>query len=294
MKLAGWQLPAWAKTMISIRTWLSHARQKIGEKSETAALDTEVLLANFLKKDRGWLPAHPEFELNEEATQKLDEQLTYLEAGYPLPYLLGSWDFYGLPFQVSDAVLIPRPETELIVDESLRWLKSHPNATHAMDVGTGTGCIAVSIAKNHPSIQWLAVDVSQPALHIARKNIEQHGLSDRIDLIQSNLLSATQCQFDLICANPPYIPTPTFVKLPVSLWEPRLALDGGWDGTTTIHKLLEQSVKRLKTPGLLLCEIEETLREPVQADAEHAFPHANISILNDLAGKPRVLRIETT
>jgi release factor glutamine methyltransferase len=292
MKLADWQLPVWAKTMTSIRAWLSHARQKISNSSDTAALDVEVLLANVLNKDKPWLFAHSEFEIDDETLQKLDEQLIYLEAGYPLPYLIGSWEFYGLSFQVSDAVLIPRPETELIVDESLQWLKSHQNATHALDVGTGTGCIAIGVAKNHPSIHWLAVDVSQPALHIARKNIEQHDLSDRIDLIQSNLLSATQCQFDLICANPPYIPTPTFVKLPVSQWEPRLALDGGWDGMTMSHKLLEQSVYQLNTPGLLLCEIEETLKEPVFADAGLVFPHANISILNDLAGKPRVLRIE--
>jgi len=278
--------------MISIRAWLSHARQKISKTSATAALDVEVLLANVLNKDKSWLFAHSETEIDDEAMQKLDEQLIFLEAGYPLPYLLGSWEFYGLPFQVSEAVLIPRPETELIVEESLRWLKSHQTATYALDVGTGTGCIAISIAINHPPVHWLAVDLSQPALHIARKNIEQHGLSDRIDLIQSNLLTATHRQFDLICANPPYIPTPTFVNLLVSQWEPRLALDGGWDGMTMIHKLLEQSVERLNTPGLLLCEIEETLKEPVLADAGLIFPNANISILNDLASKPRVLRIE--
>lgn len=292
MKPAGWQQPAWAKMTTSIRAWLSHARQIIGKNSETAALDVEVLLANTLNTNRSWLIAHPENLIDEQTLLILDEQLTFLEAGYPLPYLIGTWEFYGLSFQVSDAVLIPRPETELIVDESLRWLMIHPHASHAMDVGTGTGCIAISIAKNHASTHWLAVDVSRPALRIAKKNIERYDLQNCIDLVQSNLLMATQHQFDLICANPPYIPTPTFVTLPVSHWEPRLALDGGWDGTNTIHLLLEQSVKRLNTPGLLLCEIEETLKEPVLADASLAFPHANITILNDLAEKPRLLKIE--
>ena len=193
---------------------------------------------------------------------------------------------------MSPAILIPRPETELLVEEALSWLSKNPEVQTGLDVGTGSGCIAISLLKNNNSIKITALDISNEALKIARENAKSHQVSHRLDLLQSNLLSQFNGQASLICANLPYIPSQTLQTLAVTKWEPALALDGGADGLKLIRDLLSQSQKVLKAPGLILLEIEESTGEKALEAAKQAYPQASVALLKDLAGKDRLIRIE--
>lgn len=274
---------------------IRHARQRLSAASETASLDAQVLLAHLLDKPRAWLLAHPEETLTNVQAKALEAALQRLESGEPLPYLLGHWEFYALDFTITPAVLIPRPETELLVDTALAWLKTYPGPRRGVDVGTGSGCIAVSLARHAPELSVIAADISGQALRVARHNALRHQVVDRLRLVQMDLLSALPAQeapLDLLCANLPYIPRLTLAALPVSRWEPRAALDGGEDGLDFIRRLLEQAPARLKPGSLALLEIEAGQGEPAQALARRAFPQARIRVLPDLAGLPRLLTIE--
>lgn len=271
------------------------AQVLLAHASDTAFLDAQVLLAHLLDKPRAWLLAHPEETLNPAQAGALETALQRLESGEPLPYLLGHWEFYALDFTVSPAVLIPRPETELLVDTALAWLKAHPGPRRAIDVGTGSGCIAVSLAHHTRELTVIAADISGQALRVARQNALRHAVLDRLRLVQMDLLSALAVEgapLDLLCANLPYIPRHKLAALPVSRWEPRAALDGGEDGLDFIRRLLEQAPARLKPGGLALLEIEAGQGEPAQALARREFPQAHIQVLPDLAGLPRLLTIE--
>jgi release factor glutamine methyltransferase len=272
--------------------WLELLRRSLAQVSDTPNLDSQVLLAEVLGQPRAWVMAHPEAELNDEQAARLQNQLQRLEGGEALPYVLGHWEFYGLDFLISPAVLIPRPETELLVDQALAWLQANPGRNQAADVGTGSGCIAVSLAVHHPDLRVTAIDLSTAALETARQNAARHGVQRQVRLVQADLLSASKGTFDLICANPPYIPRNELEKLKVYQREPGLALDGGPDGLTLIRRLLAEAPQRLAAGGLLLMEIEASLGEQVLALARQFFPGAQWQILPDLAGRERLLRVE--
>jgi release factor glutamine methyltransferase len=260
--------------------------------SDTPGLDSQVLLAQVLERPRAWVMAHPQAELNEVQSERLQSMLQRLEAGEPLPYVIGHWEFYGLDFQLNSAVLIPRPETELLVDQARAWLQANPMRNRAADVGTGSGCIAVSLAVHHPVLRVTATDVSATALRIARENATRHGVAKRIDFVQADLLAALRQPFDLICANLPYIPSAELKKLGIFEREPSLALDGGSDGLALIRRLLAQAEPRLAPGGLLLVEIEASQGGQVLSLAGKSFPAARSVVLADLAGRQRLLRVE--
>jgi release factor glutamine methyltransferase len=236
------------------------------------ALDAQVLLAHVLEQPRAWLLAHPETELTPAQAAAFETCLVRLERGEPLPYLLGHWEFYGLEFIINPSVLIPRPETELLVETALAWLRAHPDRRQAVDVGAGSGCIAVSLAKLVPDLQVTAVDISSAALDVIRLNASRHGVAERIHCQQSDLLTGAHGPFDLICANLPYIPTGTLADLPVAAYEPRQALDGGPDGLQVIRRLLDQSCLYLSPGGLLLVEIENRQGKAVMDLAGRCSP----------------------
>ena len=269
--------------------------------SDTPVLDTQVLLAHILGKPRPWVLAHPEAILDKTQQASLAQAVTRLRGGEPLPYVLGEWEFFGLTFKVTPDVLIPRPETELLVEKALEWLNTHPNRGRVVDVGTGSGCIAVSLAKQAPDLRILATDISFLALNVARSNAIRHGLSRRIDFLQSDLLSGLQSglkagindQFDMICANPPYLPTSRLSSLKVYQYEPTIALDGGEDGLNILRRLLAQSARLLTPGGLFLSEIDASMSEPVRLIAHSAFPGATIQIIRDLSGNDRLLTISS-
>jgi len=278
---------------ITINTALSSARQRLADISETAALDARVLLAHLLNKDKSWLLAHPEAPLSRSQAAALNNAVKLLQSGAPLPYLLGEWEFFGLSFVVTPDVLIPRPETELLVETALDWIKESGNPVKAAEAGTGSGCIAVSLAVNAANLHLTATDISPKAIEIAQRNADRHHVSNQISFLENDLLLGLTGPYELICANLPYIPTETLGNLDVSRHEPETAMDGGEDGLDHIRRLLPQAANLLSEEGLLLMEIEADQGKAVKRLAAEAFPEAGIQVKSDLANKDRLLVVHT-
>ena len=273
--------------------------------SDTPALDASVLIAHVINKPRSWVIAHHELTLNTAQQKLLDDSLVRLKSGEPFPYILGHWEFFGLQLDITPDTLIPRPETELLVEKAIAWLQGHPAKRSVADVGTGSGAIAVSIAVNVPDAKILATDISYNALQVAKRNAEKFGVSQRIKFAECDLLpdhrqqTADSSSFtlhpsslDLICANLPYIPTTTLRGLPIYNHEPTLALNGGEDGLAPFRKLLVISPDLLAPDGMMLLEIESTHGLKALSLAGAAFPEARISLHQDLAGKDRLLIVK--
>jgi release factor glutamine methyltransferase len=278
---------------VSLGETLNKIARRLAPVSDTARLDAQVLLAHLLEKSRAWLLAHPEAELIPGQERVLEELAARLEAGEPLPYLLGHWEFFGLDFTVTPSVLIPRPETELLVEQAQAWLRSHPLRRSAADVGTGSGCIAISLAVNLPGLRVVASDLSWQALQVARHNARRHDVTGQVEFVQSDLIPAAGNVFDLICANLPYIPSQTLASLKVQRWEPRQALDSGPQGVDWIQRLLQDAPRRLAPGGLLLLEIEATQGALVHSMARQAFPQAQVRVLPDLASRDRLVVVQS-
>jgi len=253
-----------------------------------------VLLSHVLGRPRAWVLAHPEVDLSIEQMTSLQARLARLEKGEPLPYVLGRWEFYGLEFEVTPATLIPRPETELLVETALDWLRHRPDRRLAADVGTGTGCIAIALAVHLKELQVTATDISLPALHTARDNAEKHGVTAHIRFVLSDLFPPTAERYDLVCANLPYIPSQQLPQLEIYGKEPALALDGGLVGLDLIRRFLQFAPERVHPGSLLLLEIEASQGDRAQALARAAFPEAEVQVHPDLAGRDRLISIQTT
>ena len=267
--------------------------------SDTPALDASVLIAHVIHKPRTWVMAHPELELTAEQQKQLDDSLARLEQGESFPYVLGQWEFFGLEFEITPDVLIPRPETELLVEKAIAWLQRSPERRRVADVGTGSGVISISIAVHVPNAQVLGTDISRKALDVAHRNAVRFEVDQRIDFLQCDILPQPsdsmpiQKPFDLICANLPYIPTETLHGLPIFGREPTLALDGGQDGLDLIRRLLNLAPEWLAVGGMLLLEIEATRGDQALALARGVFPQASLELHKDLAGRERLLQILT-
>lgn len=277
--------------MTTLKDAIIQSTQVLKTASDTHLLDAHVLLAQILKKNRAWIMAHAEYELNIEEVDKLDHALDELKQGTPLPYVLGTWEFYGLDFLLTPDVLIPRPETELLVGRAIDWLKEHAERRWAADVGTGCGCIAVALAYRIGDLRITASDISMAALKLARFNGWRHEVKNRIDFIQADLLPPVSKAYDLICANLPYIPTETMKGLEVFGREPSLALDGGVDGLDYIRRLLEESLHRIAPGGSMLLEIEASQGAQARQLAEKTFPAGSVQVRTDFAGHERLLEI---
>lgn len=285
--------PAESQTRaLTIADELREATKALAPLSETAALDAQSLLAHLLGKPRAWLLAHSEATLSEADRAALESALERLQDGEPLPYVLGHWEFYGLDFSVTPNVLIPRPETELLVEQALDALKRLPGPRLVADVGTGSGCIAISLAHGVSSVRVVASDLSMAALRVARLNIARYGLQRRVWPVQADLLPALGERVDMLCANLPYVPREELGHLAVAAREPRLALDGGMNGLEVISRLLRQLAALPVPPSFILLEIGEHADQALHI-AREVFPSAKTSLVPDLAGLPRVLHIET-
>ncbi|GAB4501508.1 MAG: peptide chain release factor N(5)-glutamine methyltransferase [Anaerolineales bacterium] len=257
------------------------------------APETRLLLAQISGKDKTWWLAHPEATPSPAEQESLQAAEKRLQAGEPLPYILGRWEFYGLEFDVAPEVLIPRPETELLIDSARRWLeKKSPLGAglRCLDIGTGSGILPVTLATLFPQAQFVAADISAAALKIARRNAQNHGVSARIHFVQADLTGflPRRAAFDLISANLPYIPTETLRGLPIFGREPTLALDGGADGLTLIRRLSAQLAARQIQWGLLLLEMEYRQGAALKTILQGNFPDAALSIQKDLAGLDRL------
>jgi release factor glutamine methyltransferase len=274
---------------VTIQSLLADAPKKIPK------LDLQTLLAHLLGQPRAWVLAHPEATLSPEQTREWKAALAHLRRGVPLPYVLGRWEFFGLEFIVSPDVLIPRPETELLVETALGRIRQPGSAIRScIDVGTGSGCIAVSLAVNAPSLSLTATDISSQAIAIAHANAEKHAVAGRIQLHTADLLDYPALKnrsFDLLVANLPYIPSWTLRTLEVYDREPSLALDGGTDGLALIRRLLQSAPPHIAAGGALLLEIEASQGSSALDLARKAFPQSEIRVLPDLSGRERLLEI---
>ncbi len=259
-----------------IRRLLQWTQQFLRDKGlESPRLETEILLAHTLGCKRIDLYVRSEETPTEAQRAAFKDLIKRRVEGCPVAYLVGRREFFQLEFEVTPAVLIPRPETEFLVMEALRLLKTAA-APRVLDVGTGSGCIALSIAHRLKAAQVTAVDINPEALAIAERNAQKHGLAERIRFLKSDLFEAlTGDKFDLIASNPPYVAASEFAGLArdVREFEPRLALDGGPDGLAVFRPLIAQAPAHLEAGGYLLLEIGATQEQSVRQllDATGSF-----------------------
>lgn len=237
--------------------------------AESARLDAEVLLAHARGCPRIALYTAFDQPASEELRTQFRELVKQRAAGKPVAYLVGHREFFSLSFDVTPDVLIPRPETEGLVVRALDLLKESKNrAPRVADMGTGSGAIAVCLAKQNSAVEVAAVEISPAALAIAQKNAKKHGVADRIAFVESDLFAAVEpdAEFDLVVSNPPYVTTAELSELAddVRKYEPKQALDGGEHGTDVIERLLPQAAQRLHPGGWLLVEISPMIAERVE------------------------------
>ncbi len=256
-------------------------------------LDAEILVAHVLKSSRERLHSHPDRQLTVAQRTRLRRLTSRRAARVPVPYLVGEREFYGHMFRVTPAVLIPRPSSELLVELAIDWLKAHPEARRVIDLGTGSGAVAISVAKAVPQVRIEARDVSARALRVADDNIARQRLRRRITTVKADLLRGA-APADVILANLPYIPDALRRVRPKELdYEPALALDGGKDGLDLIRTALTQAPAAVKPGGLVLFECDPAQTRRIVRLANGHWPTADVSVHKDLAGQDRVVRIQT-
>ena len=266
---------------------------------EEARLEAEVLLCHAAGLRREELFARLREALPEHAGCSFHELLERRLAHEPTAYIVGHREFYGLELACTAATLIPRPETELLVETALDWLASRPVTRGprptVADVGAGNGAISVALAVHAPGACIVAIDPSRRALQLARRNARMHGVTSQVAFVQGELLAPARSAFDLIVANLPYVSTRLYEKLPPEIreHEPALALHAGPRGTALIETLLRQSRGMLRLGGLLLAEHAWNQGRRLREAASAAFPAAGIETRRDLAGRERMLVVRT-
>ena len=255
---------------------------------DSPRLNIEHLLADALGKRR--IDLYLEFDrtLSENELAPLREKVRRRAEGEPLQYLLGSWDFFGRAFRTDPRALIPRPETEVLVEIVLKVIRAELSSrTRLLDVGTGSGVLAITFALECPNLQIVGSDVSPSALNLARENAEKQGLNHRIEWVESDLLSSVAGSFDFLVANLPYIPTAELPKLaPEVKRDPQLALDGGPDGLVVIRRLLQEAPRVLRDGAFVILEVGFDQAGRV-ADLLTAQKFRDISVENDYQGVRR-------
>lgn len=269
---------------------------------DSPTLTARLLLAAALDKPREWLVAHNDHPLEPAQADMFERLVTRALAHEPLAYLLGRREFYGLEFIIDPRALIPRPETELLVERALERLRaprqdndspSKTGCVDAIDVGTGSGAIAIAIARHAPGARLIATDLSAEALQLARVNAARHGVEDRITFAQADLLDNVSYRARVITANLPYVTTEEIEALPpeIQAHEPRMALDGGRDGLALVRRLLGQLPAHLRAGGAAFFEIGASQGPAALRAAADLLPWARATLDKDLAGRDRVLRV---
>lgn len=278
----------------------------IFKESPLSRLDTELLLAFLLHKTREFILTHPETRITPALYKKFQALKAKRLKDWPIAYLIGSKEFYGLDLKVAPAVLMPRPETEMMVDEMIGLVKDLPRPPHLIDLGTGSGAIIIAtgseIRRLFPlrfkNIKLSAVDISTPALKMARQNAAIHELNSKIKFYHGNLLEPLKLetrklagQSLIIAANLPYLTPAQIKKSPSIRREPRLALDGGKDGLKyykELFKELSDLNKKQNFPFRLLCEIDPSQSRKIRSLAAKILPEATVEIKKDLARRQRL------
>lgn len=278
-------------TLGRLREW---TRQYLTDKGcENSDLETQVLMAHALQCTRIELFTNQNKVASQEGRDRLRDLIRRRAEGCPVAYLVGYKEFFSLEFEVSPAVLIPRPDSEWIVYECLRLAKTMTSPT-MLDIGTGSGCLAITIAQQHKTAQVTAIDVSSEALEIAKRNAEKHQVSDRITFLEGELFSPLESgqQFDFVISNPPYIPSDVVLTLQKEVrdYEPKLALDGGENGFAVIDRILEQSDTVLRPGGYLILEIGADQEMQARERIENLTGYELAKTIHDANGIGRVLQ----
>jgi len=272
-------------TVLKILQWT--ADYFTGKKIAAARLEAELLLAATLGLDRVGLYINFERPLDSAELAAFRQQVQRRAKGEPVQYILGETEFWSLPFTVCPAVLVPRADTEVLVEEALARLN---NSGSVLDVGTGSGAIAIALAHDKPGVQVTALDCSEEALQVARGNAERNGVAERVACIAGDLAELPPGPFAMVVSNPPYIPSADCEQLmpEVRDHEPRLALDGGEDGLTAYRQLVSQASRVLIMGGWLLVEVGIGQADKVAAMFK-AAGFVEITCRDDYAGIPRVV-----
>jgi release factor glutamine methyltransferase len=274
-----------------LRDWLDEGEAELGTgpHSERARRDAESLLLHHIGKSRTWLLGHLDDEFAGCRSIGYRGILGRRRRGEPMQYITGETEFYGLPFRVTPDVLIPRPETEHLVERVVELAALFPEP-HILDVGTGSGAIAVSLAQGLPNALTAATELSAAALAVARENADRNGVAERIRFLQGDLLAPVAAEkFDIVVSNPPYVPTEDRDTLAVEVrdYEPALALFAGNDGLDTYRRLIPCTYAALVPGGFLAFEIGYGQSAAIQSML-CAAGFADITFTPDLQGIPRV------
>ena len=289
---------------VKIRDALKEAVDRIVRTgSQTPLLDAEVLLCSILAVDRLYLIINGNQLLTEEQLHKFQLYIKKRMAGVPVQYIVGRQEFMGLDFLVEEGVLIPRPDTEILVESVLEWISEKHGKTGTVriaDIGTGSGAIAISLAKLVIGSDVYAVDISPKAIKIAGINREKHQVMSKTTFLLGDLLDPLKDaglwnKLDVLVSNPPYIPIGDIpqLQLEVAGYEPILALDGGADGLDFYKRLVEEGWALLKNGGLLAFEMGHNQADDIKKLLEENGRYTNIRIIRDLAGIQRVITAET-
>lgn len=280
--------------MIEARQALAQAGRALENAGvDSPRLDAELLLAHVLEANRAAVLTRPDRRLTPKQLTSYRYLVERRAAREPLAYILGCREFFGLDFAVDPRVLIPRPETELLVEEALRLVRPKPSPLLA-DVGAGSGAIAVSLAVHLPQATVYALDDSPGALAVTAENARRHGVDARIHCLHGNLLASLPEPVDLVTANLPYVAAPEWEDLAPEIrhYEPRAALDGGPDGLALIRGLLGAAAPHLRLQGAILLEIGAAQGQAVTALAQRHFPSAQIGLRHDYAGLDRLVVVQ--
>lgn len=261
-----------------------------------ARLEAEVMVMNLMRMARQDIFANQEVEVGSQREQDLADTVERRLKREPLAYILGYREFYGINLLVTPSVMIPRPETESLVEHALFMALMGMETAELViaDIGTGSGAIAINLAIHLPHARIYAYDISDEALDVASYNVRAHNVADRVSLDKGDLLAPLPEPVDLIVANLPYIPTERIATLqPEIQWEPKQALDGGSDGLHLIRKLLSQAPGKVKEQSTILLEVDPEQVPPVTELARQHFPEADISVEQDLARLDRVFVVSS-
>lgn len=279
---------------MTVQKKLLESAQQLHPISSSPDLDAELLLAYTLRKPREFLFTHPEHVMNKAQQLRFSRLLKRRLNREPIAYLLGHKEFFGLNLKVNPAVLIPRPETELVVEEVIRQIRpkvmGQKKGIHILDIGVGSGAIALAIKKNIPSTQVYGTDTSRAALKVAKENARQLHLKVNLRYGQFTL-PFPQKKFDCIVSNPPYLTTRE-MKNPDLAYEPASALLGGRAGLEVYAELLKKSVHQLSPDGVIVLEIGATQATPLRKMIQKTLPGAQVRVKKDMAGKDRILFIQ--
>lgn len=282
----------------TIAAALAWATAQLHGVSETPRLDAELLLGHALGWGRARVMAELPSVVPAAALHTFRDLVARRMDHEPVAYLTGRKEFFGLEFLVDRRVLVPRPETETLVELALEWAREwrrfHPAAGPLViaDVGTGSGCIAIALAVHLPDARVYAIDLSPGALDMARQNIARHAVAGRVTLLQGDLLAPLPQPVDLLASNPPYTILAE-IDEGVRRHEPHLALDGGVAGLDVYRRLLATAPAALRPGGAALLEIGAAQAAAVTAMARAAFPTAQVMVRQDLAGRDRVVMVQT-